>query len=175
MEQGFERGLRLRILYLNVGQTTPRSREVDPLAWQWVRDEVYLLAFDHGAQAPRSFATTRLRGVEVTTSAVERAPTPAERPWFLLSDDLDSLPTYDVELELSAVALAQLPSRPLNASQRIATRPDGTAVLTAQVAGLWKTAEWISIWGADVRPLHPPDLVEMMRERARRCVAAWGA
>jgi predicted DNA-binding transcriptional regulator YafY len=175
VEQGFERGVRLRILYLNVGQTAPRPREIDPLAWQWVRDEVYLLAFDHGARAPRSFATTRLRGVEVTDAPVSTPPSPAERPWFRLSDDLDSLPAYRVTLELSPVAFAQLPSRPLNGSQRLEPRPDGTAVLTAQVAGLWKTAEWISSWGADVRPLHPPELVEMMRDWARRCAAAWGA
>lgn len=175
VEKAFRRGVRLRIDYINVGQSVSRVREIEPLSWQFVRDEIYLLAIDCEKGERRSYASTRMRGVEVLDRPAAHAPSPPDAPWFTMPDDLDSLKTEDVEIRLGPVCAAQLASHPLHATQVVHHDADGTVRLTARVAGLWSTAEWIALWGPEVCPLGPPALVEMVRARALACVAAWGA
>ena len=173
-EQALRRGRRLEIEFVNVGQAIARPRRVDPLGWLFARGELYLRAHDLERDAPRSFATSRIRSLDILPEPAEHAPDPAESPWFLTGPDLPSLPTYEVEVHLSPIAAAHLAARPLHPTQVEHPEPDGTVRLTARVAGLWSTLEWLAAWGPEVRPIAPPELVEQALERARACVRAWG-
>jgi proteasome accessory factor B len=174
-ELALRKGRRIEIEFVNVGQAVARPRRVDPQGWLYTRGELYLRAHDLERDAPRTFATSRIRRLEVLPEPAEHAPEPRESPWFLTGPDLTSLPVHEVEIRLSPIAAAHLAARPLHPTQVEHPEPDGTVRLTARVAGLWSTLEWLAAWGPEVRPLAPPELVELAVERARACVAAWGA
>lgn len=160
-------GRAVRIAFVNVGEAAARPRQVDPLGWRFVRNELYLLAFDHDRAAQRSFATSRIRGVELLGPATTRGLDDPHAPLFAATEGLETLPTVEVEVDLSPVAAAHLATRPLSAQQVEHHRSDGSLRLTAEVAGLWATVDWIVAWGAEVRAVAPPALVDAVTTRLR--------
>jgi predicted DNA-binding transcriptional regulator YafY len=166
-------GRAARIRFVNVGEAAERPRHIDPLGWRLVRSELYLLAFDHDRGAQRSFATSRIRGVELLGPATTRRLDDPHAPLFAATEGLETLPTVEVEVELSPVAAAHLAARPLSAQQVEHRRADGSLRLTAQVAGLWATVDWIVAWGAEVRAVSPPALVEAVTTRLLAALARY--
>jgi len=59
-----------------------------------------------------------------------------------------------------------------HAGQTVTDRPDGTCDLTLKVNDLFDALQLTGQWGALVRPVSPPELVERWRARTRE-VAAW--
>jgi predicted DNA-binding transcriptional regulator YafY len=163
---------RVRLTYLNVGEAEARSREVEPLGWRFVKGELYLVAYDLQRRGERSFASHRIRAVEALAEAAERTASGEETGYFSAGEMLESLPGYDVVIDLSAVAFAHLPTRPLCAGQQIEARADGGARLTARIAGLWSAADWVIGWGGEARIVNPPEFAELVRGRARATLAA---
>ncbi len=173
LDRAISAGRAARLLFVNVGEATERHRHVDPLGWRFVRNELYLLAFDHDRAAQRSFATSRIRGVELLGPALTRGLEDPHAPLFAATEGLETLPTVEVEIELSPVASAHLAARPLSAQQTEYRHPDGSTRLTAPVAGLWGTVDWIVAWGAEVRAIAPPALVEAVRDRLQAALARY--
>ncbi len=175
VEAGLRRRVRLRISFINVGESEPRLRTIEPIGWRFVRGELYLLAWDVERGAERSFASHRIRVVEALPEPAERTPVDDDKGFFAPAEGLESLPEHDVVIDLSPIAVAHLVTRPLHASQRVEPRPDGGARLVARVPGLWFPADWVLSWGGEARPLAPTGLVDLVRERAQRTLDALDA
>ena len=163
----------VRIQFVNVGEAHARARLVDPIGWRFVRGELSLLAWDHERAAQRSFATSRVRGVERLAIPAAHALDDPHAPLFAATEALPTLPAVDVEIELSPVATAHLASRPLSATQVEHPQADGTTRLTARVAGLWGTVDWVVSWGGEVRALAPPQLVADVRARLQAALSRY--
>jgi predicted DNA-binding transcriptional regulator YafY len=167
VEDGLRRRVRLQISFLNVGESEPRMRTIEPIGWRFVRGELYLLAWDVERGAERSFASHRIRVVAALPENAERTPVDDDTGFFAPAEGLESLPEHDVVIDLSPIAAAHLVTRPLHASQRVEPRPNGGARLVARVPGLWFPADWVLSWGGEARPIAPGGLIDLVRERAQ--------
>jgi predicted DNA-binding transcriptional regulator YafY len=150
-------------------------RTIEPIGWRFVRGELYLLAWDVERGAERSLASHRIRVVEALPGPAERTTDDDDTGFFAPAERLESLPEHDIVIHLSPIAAAHLVTRPLHGLQHVEPRPDGGARHTARVPGLWFPADWVLSWGGEARPLAPPGLIELVRERAQRTLDALSA
>jgi predicted DNA-binding transcriptional regulator YafY len=78
---------------------------------------------------------------------------------------------YDIELEFTARFADTIADTFWHPSQKITRLPDGRLQMTLQVAGLDEIVWWSVGNGPDCRVLQPPELINLVREKARQIVA----
>ncbi len=135
---------------------------------------LYLIGFDEGRGATRTFKIERIREVRVTPRGFEPPEgTSLERDlrrgWDIIADQ----PPVDVVLRFSpAVADRVLETtwHPLQATERQA---DGSLVWRSTVSGVIEIRLWIVSWGDDVQVVMPTDLREQVRAIHQRASALY--
>jgi predicted DNA-binding transcriptional regulator YafY len=141
-----------------------RRYVLDPLLLRVVDDDLYLFAWSHERKATRTFKVARIRQA-ITRD--ERADSHAD----LVPEEAFRGAVKAWSGELTRVRVRIRPDRawlvdeyPLVADQTVVRAPDGSAIITAEVAGLVEPVRWVLSWGRNAEALEPRALRDAVAE-----------
>jgi proteasome accessory factor B len=154
--------------YRKVRGTGYERRRLRPYHLGCVKNQWYAIGFDLEREQMRTFALPRMRKVKMTATHFER---PAE---FTISAHLREsfgvIPgegkSFAVRLRFDAWAGRMIMERQWHASQRITELPGGEVELWLELGSIDEIKRWCLSWGAHVKVLAPPELVESVRGTA---------
>jgi len=138
-------------------KTAVRYR-IDPYRLRYRQSGLYLIGLDQANGAIRTLAAERISSVIVTRSRF----TPP------LQETLDELQSTAFQLVFGEPQLVRIrfspdqapyiTERQWHASQELQNEPDGSVILSLEVASLWEVKRWLLGWGADAEVLEPSEL-----------------
>jgi len=137
---------------------------------------LYLIGWDEGRDAMRTFKIERIREVRVTSRSFE-APegTSLERDlrrgWDIIADQ----PAVDVVLRFAPAVADRVLETTWHALQRTERTPDGGLLWRSTVSGVIEIRLWILSWGEDVEVLEPADLREQVAGILSRAAARYAS
>ncbi len=159
--------------YRALNRKRAKPRRVDPYAIWVFNGTFYLIAHCHYRRDIRIFALERILRLEPTIDAFH---VPAD---FNVDDYMQaSFGVFrgnprNVQLWFAPRLAPYIADTQWHPSQQILSRPDGSVVLTLQVAVNAELTSWVLSWGAQARVLHPPDLIQAVKEQAAALLAAY--
>jgi proteasome accessory factor B len=159
------------------GDREPEWREVRPylLEPSLETHALYLIGFDEGRGALRTFKVERILDLSLTPRRFE-APAEGElaaalRPaWDIIWDQ----PPTEVVLRFGPSVAGRVREAVWHPSQRVKALPDGALEWRATVAGTVEIRLWILAWGEDVEVLEPAALREDVAASHARAAARYG-
>jgi proteasome accessory factor B len=137
---------------------------------------LYLIGWDEGRDAMRTFKIERILDVSVTPRTFEppepgTLETAMTRAWDIIADQ----PPVEVVLRFAPRVADRVSETVWHPLQRVEREADGSLVWRSTVSGTIEIRLWIQSWGDDVILLEPAALREQVRETHRRALAAYGA
>ncbi len=158
------------------GDREPEWREVRPLLLEpsLGTHALYLIGFDEGRGALRTFKVERILELSLTPRRFEP---PAEdelakalRPaWDIIWDQ----PSTEVVLRFAPSVAARVGEAVWHPSQRVRELPDGLLEWRAKVAGTVEIRLWILSWGEDVEVVAPAALRDDVAASHARAAARY--
>jgi predicted DNA-binding transcriptional regulator YafY len=135
---------------------------------------LYLIGWDEGREAMRTFKIERIRSVSVTPRSFERPEAESleaelRRGWDIIADQ----PPVDVRLRFSPAVAERVLETRWHPEQRTERQPDGSLLWSTSVSGTIEIRLWILEWGDDVEVLAPPELRADVAARLRRAAAQY--
>ena len=136
---------------------------------------LYLIGWDEGREAMRTFKIERIRDVLVSPRRFE-APEPGtieaalRRAWDIIADQ----PEVDVTLRFAPAVASRVRETTWHPTQQTEPEADGSLVWRATVAGTIEVRLWILSWGSDVEVVSPAALRVDVRATLRRALATYG-
>jgi predicted DNA-binding transcriptional regulator YafY len=148
-----------------------RQAKVQPLAIEpsALTHALYLLAWDEGRKARRTFKVERILSASLTPQTFEpvegySAAAELARAWDVIADE----ELIDVVIRFSPDVAKRAAETRWHPSQETEDQPDGSMVWRATVAGMREIRIWIMGWGADAEVLEPSQLrADVATELAR--------
>ncbi len=158
------------------GDREPEWREVRPylLEPSLATHALYLIGFDEGRGALRTFKVERILDLSLTPRRFE-APEPRElaaalRPaWDIIWDQ----PATEVALRFAPSVAARVREAVWHPSQRVRTLAGGGLEWRATLAGTVEIRLWILSWGEDVEVIAPASLREDVAATHARAAAQY--
>jgi predicted DNA-binding transcriptional regulator YafY len=135
---------------------------------------LYLIGFDEGRGAIRTFKIERIRTTALTPRTFE-PPDPAattsslRAAWDIIADQ----EPVDVVLRFAPRVASRVLEATWHPTQAVATEPDGSLHWRATVAGTIEIRLWILAWGDDVEVLAPESLRQDVAGTLRRAVTRY--
>lgn len=167
----------ISFFYTKLAHPIGEQRTVNPYRMVCMDDIWYLLGFDLGRKAMRTFALTRIERVAPTGVTFDR---PVEgvvermlHDAFGIMGRRDDAPLHHVRLQFDAYAATRVRERKWHETQREVPLPDGGVELTLQLAQLSEVLEWILSWGEHVRVCEPEELITRLRNRLQKTMALY--
>ncbi len=149
------------------GSGEPKQTRVRPyLLEPWAAGRsVYLIGFDEGADALRTYKIERIRQAVLT---LDRYEIPADfdpdaflaHSWGIWS--ADSTPPVRVVLRFAPNVARRVKESVWHRSQRLSDLPGGGVEMEVTVAGIVEIRPWVLSWGEAVEVLEPPELRELV-------------
>ena len=137
---------------------------------------LYLIGWDEGRGAMRTFKIERISEVRVTPRTFE-PPEGAtlerdlRRGWDIIADQ----PATDVVLRFSPAVADRVLETTWHPLQKTERAPDGGLVWRSTVSGVIEIRLWILSWGDDVEVLEPAELRSQVRDILGRAAARYAA
>lgn len=176
--RGWSEGRVVEIAY-EPAEGTPRTTRVHPylLEPDAALRSVYLIGFDEGPAAMRTFKVERIRSA---TLLADRYEIPAgfdpdrwlANSWGIWSSD--TTPTAEVRLRFHRSVAQRVREAVWHRSQRLTELPDGGLELAVTVAGIVEIRPWILSWGDGVEVLAPAELRDSVAASVRAAAARYG-
>ncbi len=166
----------IRFHYRKVGVTKPQARRADPYQLACIDNRWYLFARDQARQEIRTFALTRMTGLELTATGFQRPVDWSVQGHLKGSFGVfknDTAADFKVEVEFDAWAADILRGRTWHLTQETTELPSGQVRLTFRLANLEEIERWILSWGTHATPLHPKQLVQRIRNTVRSLAARY--
>jgi predicted DNA-binding transcriptional regulator YafY len=161
------------------GEGTRRTTRVRPyfLEPDAALRSVYLICFDEGADAMRTFKVERIRSA---TLLADRYDIPEgfdpdrwlAHSWGIWSSD--TTPTELVQLRFDASVAHRVREATWHRSQRLTDLPGGGVELAVTVAGIVEIRPWILSWGDAVEVLAPDNLRASVADAVRHAAERYG-
>jgi proteasome accessory factor B len=155
-----------------------RRARVRPLAIEpsALTHALYLIGYDEGRGARRTFKVERIRSASLTPETFEPEPGPPPaselaRAWDVISDQ----PIREVVVRFAPAVAKRVAETRWHASQRLEELEDGSLVWRGMVAGLHEIRVWILGWGASAEVLEPAELREGVADEYRRAAGQYTA
>jgi predicted DNA-binding transcriptional regulator YafY len=162
---------RLEIEYRSPGGE-PKWRQVDPYHGVRFEGDWYVVGHCHLRGAIRTFSLARM---VTARKGRERFALPAPFDFRRLFGSHFGIHwgegEAEVRIRFAAHAAAYVRERLWHPSQTILEQPDGSLILTMTVNHLLELKRWILSWGDAAQVLAPIELVNDLRETARRMAA----
>jgi proteasome accessory factor B len=163
----------IELAYRKPGQAQPEKRLIDPYHLANINGEWYLFAYDHARKDIRTFVPARVQSLKLTGKTFERPQK------FSLEKRLrDSFGVhsgegeYEVVIRFNAHAADYVREKKWHESQQLRELKGGGVELRMKLSSLMEVERWILNWGGDAKVLKPRELVEAIRNSARRILAA---
>lgn len=175
LERGVEENRTVRMTYYALSRDQATEREVDPYGFLFRSNAWYLVGYCHWREEIKIFKVDRILEAQLLDSGFE----PPEdfsiqeymgEAWQVMRGD----EPHDIEVLFSPQAAPYARECLWHFSQRCEDREDGGAVLSFRVTGLSEVCSWVMAFGGEAEVLKPPELREMVRERAEGIVRRYG-
>jgi len=154
----------------------PRRTRVHPLAIEpsALTHALYLLAFDEGRKARRTFKVERIISASLTPDTFEppdgySAAAELARAWDVIADE----EPVRVLIRFSPAVAKRAAETRWHPSQELEKQPDGSLVWSGRVSGMREIRIWILGWGADAEVLEPAVLRDDVAAELRRAAALY--
>jgi proteasome accessory factor B len=167
---------KLRICY-RASNSEVTERVICPYFIEVARREPgsYVIAHDEMRAARRTFKIERIVSTELLTDT------------YIIPDDFDPYAQLssawsvmdeaevEVRLRFTPAVAHRVRETVWHQSQQLIDTPDQGCELTLRVGGIRELKSWVLSWGSDVEVLSPNELVDEVREQARRMLSRYGA
>jgi predicted DNA-binding transcriptional regulator YafY len=151
---------RVRLSYQSPHDSRPTEREVDPYRLWYVNNALYVVGHDHLRNDLRVFAVDRVRSVSLTNRRFEIPEDFDFEAFTRTAFNMIWGETQEVKIHFSASQAPYIRERTWHPSQKIETEPDGSIILTLQVADLWEVKFWLIGFGVEATVLNPIELAK---------------
>src|SRR5581483_10036536 len=159
----------LELNYRKPGARNPEARIVDPYHLANVNGEWFLFAFDHARKDIRKFVPARIQSIQRTGKTFERSKK------FSLEKELrDSFGVhsgegeFEVVIRFNARAADYIREKKWHESQQLRELKNGGVELKLKLSSLVEIERWILSWGGDAIAIKPKQLVEAVKESAKK-------
>jgi len=161
----------LELHYRKPGHATEK-RLVDAYHLANINGEWFLFAFDHARKDLRTFAPARIQSAQPTGKTFERSQK------FSLEKRLrDSFGVhagegkFEVVIRFEPRAADYIREKKWHASQTLRDLKDGGAELRMKLSSLAEVERWVLSWGGEAKVLKPKELLEAVRNAAKKILA----
>jgi proteasome accessory factor B len=155
--------------------STPERRTIEPVHLACVDNGWYLFAYDPSRGKIRRFLLTRTKAVRVTGRSFKPRAFDIDQamaPSFGIFDG-DGLPV-NLRIQFRGKGVRLIQERIWHPTEKIEPQPDGTIILSMQVAHTPQLEGWILHWGRLAKVLEPAAVREGVEQQARDILEAWG-
>jgi predicted DNA-binding transcriptional regulator YafY len=163
----------IEMTYRKAGRRDAEQRIVDPYHLANINGEWYLFAFDHARKDIRTFVPVRIQSVRQTGKIFSRSEK------FSLEKRLrDSFGVhsgegdYDVVIRFNPRVADLIREKKWHESQQLHELKGGGAELRLNLSSLVEIERWVLSWGGDAKVLKPRELVDTVKEAARKILEA---
>lgn len=161
--------------YTKPGYDTERRR-AQPYHLTWMNRESYLIAHDLDRGALRMFKLARMAGFAVTRHKFARDPAFTPEKYFgssfALFPGAEGAELKDVRIRFTQYGAQLAKERTWHKSQKLRELPGGEMEMELRVGNLDEIKRWVLRYCGEARAIEPPELVEAIREDARRIAKA---
>jgi predicted DNA-binding transcriptional regulator YafY len=158
------------------GPPTPERRTIEPVHLACVDNGWYLFAYDPSRGKIRRFLLTRTKAVWTTGRTFTPRAFDIDEvmaPSFGIFDG-DGVPV-DLRVQFHEKGVRLIQERTWHRSEKLEMLPDGTVVLSMQVAHTPQLEGWILHWGRLAQVLGPAAVRKGVEKQAREILKRWGA
>lgn len=159
----------IEMAYRKPGRREAEQRLVDPYHLANINGEWYLFAYDHARKDIRTFVPARIRSVKQTGKTFARSEK------FSLEKRLrDSFGVhsgegaYEVVIRFDARVADLVREKKWHESQQLRELKGGAVQLNLKLSSLVEIERWVLGWGGDAKVVKPRELIEAVRQAARR-------
>lgn len=161
----------IEMIYFTMSRSEETRRRLAPYKI-WFFDDSFYLIGDCGMRGDvRVFALDRIKDLELTDDTFEM-PSDFDLDDFMRSSfGVFRGDPIRVKVWFAGDIAGYISEKTWHDSQMIETRPDGSIIFNAEVAGTMEIKYWIMRWGAKAKVLAPESLKQEIREEAENIVA----
>lgn len=168
------RQLEVEFDYRKPGETKPARRRVQPYHLSHRENLWYLVGFDTGRAALRTFALPRISNPTVLKTGFVRPADFSPEKFFanalgVLGGERD----YRVVIRFSSAVADRVREREWHESQTLRDLPDGRLELQLRLGALPEIERWVLTWGADAEVVQPKELRESLKTTASRLLTLY--
>ena len=159
----------LELTYRKSGSKQSEARLVDPYHLANINGEWYLFAYDHARKDIRTFVPARIQSAKQTGKTF---PRPQK---FSLEERLrDSFgvhsgkEAHEVVVRFDRRVADLIREKKWHQSQELRELKNGDLQLTLKLSSLIEIERWVLGWGGDAKVIKPVELVEAVKQSARK-------
>jgi len=158
----------LKFQYKKSGDPKPQTRIANPYHVTNYQGKWYLLAWDHGREAIRTFLLARASKLELQTE-VFKLPADFSADDYLWSSFgiWSRSGDFAVAIRIGPSLVDYVSENIWHPTQEIETQEDGSLILRFKLGSFEEIAQWILSWGRQAEALEPPELRDLVREQAQ--------
>ncbi len=170
------RQLEVAFDYRKPGTRGGERRRVRPYHLAHRENLWYLIAFDTGRAALRTFALPRISRAEATAARFVRPEDFSPEAFFANALGVLGGPgDFTVVIRFSAAVADRVREREWHESQQSRDLPDGGLEMTLRLGALAEVEGWILGWGPEAEVQRPPELRRRLAAAAARLAALYAA
>ncbi|WP_287152434.1 transcriptional regulator [Candidatus Solincola tengchongensis] len=175
LEKGVEEERSVAISYHSLSRDEVTRRKVDPYGFLFRSNAWYLVGYCHLRGEIKIFKVDRILEAELLGDRFQLPEDFSIREymgdaWQVLRGE-----PREVEIRFSPQVAPYVKESIWHFSQRCRDCEDGSAVLSFRVSGLTEICSWLMAFGGEAEVLRPPELKEMLLERARGIVEKYSS
>jgi proteasome accessory factor B len=150
--------------YRKPGEPRESSRRIRPYHLANRENSWYLVGFDLGREALRTFALPRIAGVVVTKESFTRPADFSPEKFFASAlGVLGGAGDYRVVIRFAATVAERVREREWHESQEMHELPGGVLELRLRLGALMEVEQWVLGWGAAAEVVAPVELRAQLR------------
>jgi predicted DNA-binding transcriptional regulator YafY len=159
----------LELTYRKAGQSQPERRVIDPYHLANINGEWFLFAYDHLRKDIRTFVPTRIVALKRTGKTFERPQRFSVEKRLRDSFGVRSgHGQFEVVLRFDRDVADYIREKKWHASQQLRELKNGAVDLRLQLSSLEEVQRWVLSWGGSATVLKPQELVDSVRQAARK-------
>lgn len=160
--------------YRKPGETKATARRIQPYHLSHRENLWYLIGFDVGKKALRTFALPRIKSARPTDRTFTRPTDFSPEQFFATAlGVLGGIGDYRVKIRFSAEVAERVRERVWHDSQEMRDLKNGSLELTLQLGALPEVESWVLGWGSHATVLAPEELRDRLRETISRLQAMY--
>lgn len=168
LREAINKKVSVKMTYYTAWGKERSERIFDPYHIRWTSSSWLVIGYCHLRKKLRIFAISNIEKIEPTKEkfVIPKDFTPEDfigNAWGIIKGE----PTC-IKLLFSDEISEWIAQRKWHKTQEIVFNKDGSMNLSLTVDGLSEITPWILGWGKDVTVLEPPELIEMIKDRAKK-------
>ena len=159
----------LELVYRKPGQQQTETRVVDPYHLANINGEWFLFAYDHLRKDIRTFVPARIKKLQRTGKTFKRPQGFSLERRLRGSFGVQSgAGTFEVVVKFKREVADYIREKKWHESQDLRELADGGVELRMKLSSLSEVERWVLGWGGYAVVLHPPELVQAVKEAGQR-------